>query len=287
MSPQSISANQNNIATISSLHALHKIESDGSSSASLANPLLGIHVNTSVDGGSTSTSPLVRKRSYAHNTPSAASSKEQPFLSSYGSAFLSGIFADIAQASDDSQATTSSFSQEDGFTTAHDEDVVSEPMHKRARTLLSFVSPIEGTVSEDLCSPPVVSPRPYASVFTLHRINDHVRELQDMAFPSFPQMPVTVSAVSSCSSASLDMLMVEAVHDGDDEESLSYGWFVSTDEDSPDASVGTAPSFLMPVTKSSLAFKALAAPMQAGNQDVEVQQALAADTVDDVLGDLF
>ncbi len=279
MSPQS-SANQNKIATNSSLHALHKIESDGSSSASLANPLLGLHMNTSVDGSSTSTSQLVRKRSYANNAPSAASYKDQPFLSSYGSAFLSGIFADIAQFSDVSQPATSSFSQEDG-------DVVSEPMNKRARrTLLSFVGRTERTVSEDICSPPVVSPRPSASVSALHRINDHVRELQDMAFPSFPLMSVTVSAVSS-SSASLDMLMAEEVSDGDDEEGLSYGWFVSTDEDSPDASVGTASSFLMPGTKSCLAFKALAAPKQAGNQDVEVQQALAADTVDDVLGDLF
>lgn len=294
MSPQS-SANQSNIATISSLHALHKIESDSSSSgASLANPL-GRHQNadTSVGGGCEVNTPALspRKRSHANNTPSAASSaKDQPFLSSYGSAFLSGIFADIAQVSDDCQPATSttSFSQEDG-NTAHNDDVVSEPIHKRARTFTSFAGATEGTVSisEDQCPPPVVSPRPYTSVVTLHRINDHIRELQDMAFPSFPQMPVTVSAVSSCSSASLDMLMAEEVGDSDDEEGLSYGWFVSTDEDSPDASVGSTSSFFTPDTKSSLAFKALAAPMQAGNQDVEVQQALAADTVDDVLGDLF
>lgn len=286
MSPQS-SANQGDIATISSLHALHKIESDSSNGdeEDIANSL-DHKANSFCDGATTSASPAVRKRLHANNTPSAASSKDQPFLSSYGSAFLSGIFADIAQVSDDSQPPTpTSFPQEGGYTTHDDDanDVVSEPLYKRARTFTSFVVPTKGSTYEH----PVVSPRPYAPIFTLHRINDHVRELQDMAFPSFPQMPVTVSAVSSCSSASLDMLTAEEFGDGNDEEGLSYGWFVSTDEDTPDASVGSASSFFMSDTKSSLAFKALAAPMQVGNQDVEVQQALAADTVDDVLGDLF
>ena len=313
MSPQSSANHQSNLpsTTISSLHALHKIESDSSNccGASLVNPLR-LGVDDDVGGGATSgassSSPLERKRSRAHNAPSAASSKsqDQPFLSSYGSAFLSGIFADIAQVSDDGLPTTTTTSFCHGnANTAQDTDddfVVSEPFHKRARTFTSFVgSPTHhGSTSsssddDDQCSPPpVVSPRPYASVFTLHRINDHVRELQDMAFPSFPQMPATVSAVSSCSSASLDMLMAEVVGDGDDEEGLSsYGWFVSTDEDSPSScvsSTGSTSSFFMPdITKTSLAFKALAAPLQSGNQDVEVQQALAADTVDDVLGDLF
>ena len=312
MSPQSSANHQSNLptTTISSLHALHKIESDSSNccGASLENPL---RLGVDDDGGgatssASSSSPLDRKRSHAHNAPSAASSnsQDQPFLSSYGSAFLSGIFADIAQVSDDGLPTTTTTSFCHGnANTAQDTDddfVVSEPFHKRARTFTSFVgSPTHhGSTSsssddDDQCSPPpVVSPRPYASVFTLHRINDHVRELQDMAFPSFPQMPATVSAVSSCSSASLDMLMAEEVGDGDDEEGLSsYGWFVSTDEDSPSGSVrstSSTSSFFMPdITKTSLAFKALAAPLQSGNQDVEVQQALAADTVDDVLGDLF
>ena len=140
----------------------------------IANPL--DHKANSICGcAATSASPVVRKRSHAHNTPSAASSKDLPFLSSYGSAFLSGIFADIVQVSDDSQPTTPTSSSQEGGYTIHDDDdvVVSEPLQKRARTFTSFVVPTKGSACDEQ-SHPVVSPRPYAPIFTLHRINDHV-----------------------------------------------------------------------------------------------------------------
>ena len=81
-----------------------------------------------------------------------------------------------------------------------------------------------------------------------------------------------------------------------DQDSHSYGWFVNTD----DAEDGTTDedqeksfsSMFLPDAKPDLAFTAAASesasPLaSAGNQDLEVQQALAADTIDDVLGDLF
>jgi len=77
--------------------------------------------------------------------------------------------------------------------------------------------------------------------------------------------------------------------DQDSPES-DFGWFVSTDDDAESAlikeramSVSTVPAF------DDLAFKArtVAGAVEGTPQDSEVQQALAADTIDDVLGDFF
>lgn len=77
----------------------------------------------------------------------------------------------------------------------------------------------------------------------------------------------------------------------DQDSPSEYGWFVSTDDDEVSdlvreraISVSTSvPAF------DDLAFKARSASVagEAASQDTEVQQALAADTIDDVLGDFF
>lgn len=156
----------------------------------------------------------------------------------------------------------------------------------------------EGAISE-VSSPSVVSPRLNTSTSTLKiqgPFNDQVRELQDMAFPSLPQIPVTVSS-SSCSTASSKNSSTPATpHESDDamvgkmnedqDQSESYGWFVNMDEDEAEDQSGVASMFLPDTKPEDLAFNAITAP-SAENQDLEVQQALAADTIDDVLGDLF
>jgi len=254
-------------------HSLHKIDSESSSDIPL-NPL--IHA-----------SEPVRKRS---SSCVSSSLKNQPFLSSYGSAFLSGIFADIAQASDEESAIS-----QDGVAlpVAVACDNVSEPFHKKARITASTsfgrpqksfstqYGPAEGTVS-DVSSPTVVSPRIYTSAIKINLFNDSVRELQDMAFPSLPQIP---NSISSSSFTQLVAATDEAGDRGDELDGPSYGWFVSTDdEEAEDSEAFPFPRF--PDTKPDLAFKVITAPAGA-NQDLEVQQALAADTIDDVLGDLF
>ena len=254
-------------------HSLHKIGSESSSDTPL-NPL--IHVSE----------PL-RKRS---SSCVSSSLENQPFLSSYGSAFLSGIFADIAQALDEEPAIS-----QDGvaFPVAVACDSVSEPLHKKARITAptsfgrqpkSFSAqsgPSEGTVS-DVSSPTVVSPRIYTSAIKIDLFNDSVRELQDMAFPSLPQIP---NAISSSSCTQLVAPIDEAGDHGNEHDGPSYGWFVSTDdEEAEDSEV--FPFSRFPDAKPDLAFKVITAPTGA-NQDLEVQQALAADTIDDVLGDLF
>lgn len=273
-------------------YSLHKIESE--SSATPANPL--VHQDTT---SGDMASQQLRKRS---STCISSSPKSQPFLSSYGSAFLSGIFADIAQVGDDQPENGSPGFHGGTDPAAATHDNVSEQSHKKARTtastsfgrqpksIMALTGLVEGAISE-VSSPSVVSPRPKTSTIKIQPSNDQVRELQDMAFPSLPQIPITVSS-SSCSTASQQFLALRdlACWEGDEDmqDGPSYGWFVATDGDEADPAGVDAPSasMFLPDTKRDLAFKGVAAATD-GDQDLEVQQALAADTIDDVLGDLF
>ena len=265
-----------NWASPATEYALHEIESDSSTGeAHLSSPVL--------------TSEQQRKRSSSCVSPPK---NQQPFLSSYGSAFLSGIFADIAQATDEDDYDDVSHQDDESSPTS----MVSEPFHKKARTTATQVegtssgisAAAEGTVSE-VSTPPFVSPRikPKSSALKIQIFNDSVRKLQDMAFPSLSsQIPNTISS-SSCA---MQLMMDEVVNRQDEQEGPSYGWFVSTDDDLAEDSSTEPYLGYVPATKSvaDLAFKAISpTPLNGSNQDVEVQQALAADTIDDVLGDLF
>ncbi|KAL7554257.1 hypothetical protein ACHAWF_017684 [Thalassiosira exigua] len=265
-------------------YALHKIESESSATtaSSLLHPANGAN-----------TPQQSRKRPSARIS---SSPKNEPFLSSYGSAFLSGIFADINQAPSDEPSKDGA----DPAASAHAGG--GEPRHKKARnaattsfgrqpkSIVALSVLADGAVSE-VSSPSVVSPRPNESTLNIQRFNDQVRELQDMAFPSLPQIP---NLVSSSSSATLRQPAVSprvpsAGENDADQDSPSYGWFVSTDDDEAtddtDQNEPSAPTFL-PDTKPDLTFKTITAS-DTGDDDIEVQQALAADTIDDVLGDLF
>lgn len=285
-------------------YALHKIDSESGSSsdATPVNPLL-LHQATSAIANDAS-SQLLRKRSAARITP-----KNQPFLSSYGSAFLSGIFADIAhqetsgEPTSDVAATIAHTNVTITANTADDNmDECNEPHPKKLRTTAStslgrqpksymaLAGLAEGAgVPNEVSSPSVVSPRPNVSTLKCietksMNLNDQVRELQDMAFPSLPNIPMTVSSSSFSSSSQQAGVSPR----GEEQDGPSYGWFVSTDDDAADASQESAPSssMFLPDAKPDLAFRAITAP-NAGDQELEVQQALAADTIDDVLGDLF
>jgi hypothetical protein len=212
-------------------------------------------------------------------------SEPEPFLSSYGSAFLSGIFADIAEASeqvgDDAPLGhyDSSFSTFEPFTKkGRTTNSISVRGHEK--TLLQLDSHVEGEAS----SPIVVSPRPHSASLKIHLFNDQVRELQNLAFPSLPGLPVTVSS-SSCTTATVGLVVTPRDEETDQDQD-SFGWFVATDDD--DNHENLPASMFLPHTKPSiLAFQAAAAPKASESVDIEVQQALAADTIDDVLGDLF
>ncbi|KAL7462820.1 hypothetical protein ACHAXS_003193 [Conticribra weissflogii] len=282
-------------------YALHKIESISSDVEHVAtNPLDG--------SSSKSSSASPRKRASDCFASYRVEESSSPFLSSYGSAFLSGIFADIAQVSGEKHGDDEfDLSTSEPSTADEDEGVVNfeslQPCKKKIRTsrstsfgghkksyaTLSGIA--EGADSEE-SSPTVVSPRPNKSAIKIQLFNDQVRELQNLAFPSFPHMPVTVSS-SSCTSSNHGNVVTprdvatDSSAESDDEPS-AYGWFVSTDDD--DDAPTHSPEIPVDTYKlgsdADLAFKAATAP-RAENHDVEVQQALAADTIDDVLGDFF
>ena len=291
-------------------YVLHKIESESSRNPEEVSttPMHQANNNTTKLSPSNQNQ---RKRSVARIS---SSPKSQPFLSSYGSAFLSGIFADIAETSSEDQPQDT---MEVETAPSHDHvDDVSEPSNKKARTtasisssrqLKSFTQALAGAVEgatvgeviETLSH--IVSPRPNTSTMKIDLFkNDQVRQLQDMAFPSLPSMPNPVSS-SSCSSTSIPHSVTprsqvnvgettatsSSNQDNDEQDGAAYGWFVSTDDDESRRDQNNfSGSMFLPDTKPDLAFKAITAPA-GGNQDLEVQQALAADTVDDVLGDFF
>lgn len=305
------------LASSSSNHnefnTLHKISSESTTvTADTTDPLNHATSTTSTDGTS-SNRLLLRKRSAVRISSSSSSPKSPQFLSSYGSAFLSGIFADIAETGSTDgkiQDSSSSCTASSTHNATNDRDVsMMEPSNKKARcTTTSTFNTIsrqksfkvmDGAFPEGadsmVSSPPVVSPRSKTSTVNL---NDHVRMLQDMAFPSLPNMPITVSS-SSCPSMSSSKIITPTAtsatesdkQDTQEDGPDAYGWFVATDDDmaadsnEQKRSESTTTGFF-PDMKPDLAFMAITAP-QGGNQEIEVQQALAADTIDDVLGDLF
>ena len=99
--------------------------------------------------------------------------------------------------------------------------------------------------------------------------------------PVFPNLPATVSA-TSCNTLTRNISDLQSsLAENSDKE--SYGWFVEMDDDYNHDT--TAPAY--DATQSNdLAFKAPTAP-KAENYDAELEWAKAADTVDDVLGDFF
>lgn len=278
--------------SVTTEYALHKIESADSQ-----------HTANSEIDGELNKSPLERKRSLDRPTKSSSlpsnDTAQQPFLSSYGSAFLSGIFADIAQASEStSHSHPSSQSNhsllpdaaEDGPRPKKARSSASTSLGRHRKSFKALSRLADGTQGADASSSAVVSPRPNKSALKIQLFNGQVSRLQDLAFPTLPNIPAAVSSGSWSAAASLSIVTprdsqgeAEAKQQDD---SPSYGWFVSMDDDaSGDTSKHQPPtSGFLPDTEAHLAFKTVSAP---SSQDIEVQQALAADTVDDVLGDFF
>lgn len=109
---------------------------------------------------------------------------------------------------------------------------------------------------------------------------------------AFPNLPNTVSN-SSCSTLTRNLSDLQtSFPENNDKE--AYGWFVAVDEDPahpkddpPSRSAAIAEALAcVAVPTTDLAFVAPTAP-HAINQDDEVEWAKAADMVDDVLGDFF
>lgn len=256
----------------------------------------------------------LRKRSAVKGTKNrdhGANSNEFKILPTVNSAFLSGLFADVAVAS----------SHDDDDNEPHAEPphhvVESEPEEPRplkksrlslarsiSRCAKSFANLAE---QETICQ---VSPTGVTEIFSevssdaprlpLMKSSDSLHFQLNCVSPTetaatttltpgyvihkagelvFPHLPATVSN-SSCSTLTRNLSDLQSSL-AENENKESYGWFVVTDE------VQSFRATVDPYANTTkLAFEAPTAP-HADNQEAEVEWAQAADTVDDVLGDFF
>ena len=98
---------------------------------------------------------------------------------------------------------------------------------------------------------------------------------------AFPHLPATVSA-SSCNTLTRNLSDLQSFTT-EKPQKESYGWFVEMDEEETPL---VKDPYATTTKSAELAFQAPTAP-KATNDDAEVEWAKAADTVDDVLGDFF
>lgn len=242
------------------------------------------------------------------------SDNDKMSLSSYNSAFLSGLFADVAKAS-----------------TIQEEDARLDPnlSIKRSRTSLTKSVPRSGRSCKNLmsiasavgahmfsservihsktlpgldpscCSTveridslqfqlncvssnphlPSVSPRGVKEIVDL---KNRVIDIIDLAFP---HLPATISE-SSCEKQDLTPKSDRQVSDYEKTPTETYGWFVDLDDGNDDGDFDKVDAYARSAS-SDLAFSAPTAPKRVSNYEAEVEWAKAADTVDDVLGDFF
>jgi len=228
-------------------------------------------------------------------------------MSSYNSAFLSGLFADIAKANNGASVSEA----------YQDEDPRLDPCmpNKKSRSTItrsisrcgkSFcdlskiprdtppktdnnpaTSP--ATVSPDQHFIPRYSPSRSALSGELHCVSSassNESEAHDLGKLAFPQLPATISNPSCNTSLTLTRKDSSCQQSLDTEKiKESYGWFVEMDDDD-DATMPPPKALPCSVSTEDLAFVAATAPKRV-NYDAEVEWAKAADTVDDVLGDFF
>lgn len=199
----------------------------------------------------------------------ASQDREPSVLPSVNSAFLSGLFADVAQVQMDKS-----------------EPPVSRPVKKSRVTMTRSISRNARSyknLGDVLKSPTGVEHffnGPKATLSkedSLHFQLSCVSDSFNAGKLAFPQLPASVSN-SSCNTLTRNLSDLQSsLSEAQDKE--TYGWFVDVDGESRETADPYANS-------SSLAFVAHTAP-NATNQDDEVEWAKAADTVDDVLGDFF
>ena len=235
----------------------------------------------------------LRKRSFVKATHDLA-------LSSCNSAFLSGLFADIAEANriqNDLRidqvpnprkksriSMTRSISRcEKSFANLH---MVGDKVNR--------INPVSGETAESSSTP---IERDNSLTYQLHCVSSASSNESDtlrvtnFGLVAFPHLPATISNSSCDHLAKLtrrhsDQLM----SDSETDPKESYGWFVNFDEDD-ECILPLTYAARIPFSSSSsicdLAFSTSIAPKRSSQHDAEVAWARAADTVDDVLGDFF
>jgi hypothetical protein len=265
----------------------------------------------------TQTTPVprfsLRKRSVNSDRPKA-------MLSTVNSAFLSGLFADVAKTQVEFEnADSQDISPEDSDPRTNQ----SLPAKKsrvsmtkaRGRSCKSMMSLRDALVSPpsspdppsrdtvnlfDVLSFPATPvsdmERKDSLLFQLHCVSSSssnessvapsTKMILDAATLEFPHLPATISA-TSCNTLTRNSSDLQS-STTEKSQKESYGWFVEMDEEEENVHVPTSTTTAPYVSTSvgELTFKAPTAS-KASNHDAEVEWAKAADTVDDVLGDFF
>lgn len=258
---------------------------------------------------------------FALKKRSIRNSKNVVNLSSYNSDFLTGLFQDVANATDSEPVM----------------NTASKLTQKRSSDLISDIGSSSSTVEEMEMSPrtperqakksrtdSIISPYSFrASTFNLSSLEDQqgnvsrssteeessqeIRRAQDslafqlncvsestdecQASPSvdeaakvaFPNLPATVSDSSCNSGLTRANLVRQASNLENNSTKESFGWFVDLDDNQ---TIETNSFLPYAVSTDNLAFQAPTAPKRV-NDVAELEWAQAADTVDDVLGDFF
>ena len=202
------------------------------------------------------------------------------------SAFLSGLFADVALFGNNKEQDSSKRSIRDDTRL---DPQAQGPITKKSRLSLAHsisrcamsVKNLEGLVSPTACDTDYFDP--IVRQDSLHLQLSCVGCGSDSISSAiaFPHLPATVSQ-SSCGGLTRNLSDLQSSV-AENETAETYGWFVEVDADGP-CNVIKDP--YQDAAKNTLAFSAATAPCADDHAD-EVEWAKAADTVDDVLGDFF
>jgi hypothetical protein len=219
-------------------------------------------------------------------------------MASYNSTFLSGLFAEIAEANK---------TADEGKVSEKRSSFPSEELPSSKRSRLSLTKSISrcpksfANLQTASCSSPTSCREPLkhqdSLCYQLHCVSsgsstgsNTVNVTADVVGKlAFPHLPATVSdnscsqIVASLTRRNSGQLLPESETDLKE----SYGWFVSFEDDEETVSHSEAELYSRHSSCSDLAFSAVTAPKQNSSLEAEVEWAKAADTVDDVLGDFF
>jgi hypothetical protein len=249
------------------------------------------------------------------------SERPKTTLSTVNSAFLSGLFADVAKTQVEFEnADSQDISPEDSDPRTNQSlpakkirVSMTKAMGRSCKSMMSLrdalVSPPSSpdppsrdTVNLfDVLSFPATPvsdmERKDSLLFQLHCVSSSssnessvapsTKTILDAATLEFPHLPATISA-TSCNTLTRNSSDLQS-STTEKSQKESYGWFVEMDEEEEEnghvpTSTTTAP--YVSTSVGELTFKAPTAS-KASNHDAEVEWAKAADTVDDVLGDFF
>lgn len=235
----------------------------------------------------------LRKRSF---------SSKKMNLESVNSAFLSGLFADVANFAEDIPQGTAPPTKrvrisksESMARCGRSFKVLTEALDEAAALGVHIPhSPVNVDNNSTLFENIFTMDRDDSLLFQIECVGASSTDVSSATSIAFPHLPATVSN-SSCGNSPKTLTRVisdlQSSHNTEKFAATSnetYGWFVETEDES---SAPSTPAEVAPrdpsASQDCLTFAAPTTTPTAENYDADLEWATAADTVDDVLGDFF